>query len=179
MNKRVFIISLLGIVLLSIGGYVTYQFFTPASQPQASIESPYTVPPLVKPYSNNVYRFSLKMPEDFVARQVPGLDGAEIILLEDATGQGVQITVTPFDEDLQVLTKEQIQEEIPDLQIVDPQSVEIGTNHTGLAFKSDNEFFDGASREVWFVFKGNLYQISTFMRLDDLLRQLFATWQFF
>jgi hypothetical protein len=58
------------------------------------------------------------------------------------------------------------------------QLVEVGPNYVGLAFKSDNQAFDGASREVWFVFRGNLYQISTYAWLDPLLQAIFKTWQF-
>lgn len=180
MNKLIFIVSVLGFVFLGVGGFIAYQFLISMPQSQINnIESPYIVPPLVEPYSNSEYRFSLKMPEDFTVRQVADLDGAEIILLEDANGQGIQILITPFEGDLQVLTPERIQEEIPDMQIIDSEPVEIGANHLGLAFKSDNEFFGGASREVWFVFRGALYQVSTYERLDDLLKQIFSTWQFF
>lgn len=37
----------------------------------------------------------------------------------------------------------------------------------------------GASHEVWFVFRENLYQISTCARLDNLLQEMFSTWSFF
>ncbi len=43
---------------------------------------------------------------------------------------------------------------------------------------SDNPAFAGASREVWFVFNTNLYQISTYTEFDELLKGLFGTWQF-
>jgi hypothetical protein len=76
------------------------------------------------------------------------------------------------------MTAERIRADIPDMVIVDTETVEIGTDRMGLAFKSDNEAFDSASREVWFVFGGYLYQISTYERLDPVLKELFATWQF-
>jgi hypothetical protein len=120
------------------------------------------------------------MPGDFTAQELPADEnGAQTVALQNASGDGVQITITPFDEDLAVLSKERIAQDVPDLKISDEQSVEIGANHTGLAFKSDNAAFGGASREVWFVFRGNLYQISTYERLDPLLKAIFATWQFF
>ena len=65
------------------------------------------------------------------------------------------------------------------MKVIDDQILEIGNNYKGVAFRSDNAAFDGDSREVWFVFKGNLFQISTYARLDPLLKAMFATWKFF
>jgi hypothetical protein len=156
---------------------------------KVALTKPYSKPALTKPnskvaltksYSNDQYKFSLHMPDNFAAWQLPADDsGATTILLqnEDKT-DGVQIIVTPFSEDLHTLTADRIHQEIPDMKISEPQPVQIGDNYTGLAFKSDNEEFNGASREVWFVFRGNLYQISTYDRLDPLLKSIFGTWTF-
>jgi hypothetical protein len=116
------------------------------------------------------------------------------ILLQDQKGDGIQILVTPYD-DVKVFTADMIRTAIPDMQISDVQTLEIGdpstssgqVSYKGVAFKSDNEAFGGDSREVWFVYpecnRGvchpQLYQISTYARLDPLLKSLFATWEFF
>jgi hypothetical protein len=136
---------------------------------------------LTKPYSNDQYQFSLSMPDNFTARELVADDsGSKTILLESADhADGVQIIVSPFSEDLHALTADRIHQDVPDMKISEPQPVEIGANYTGLAFKSDNDAFGGASREVWLVFRGNLYQISTYDRLDPLLKKIFATWKFF
>ena len=49
----------------------------------------------------------------------------------------------------------------------------------GINFKSDNPTFDGDSREVWFVYKTNIYQISTYAHDDGLLQSELQTWTFF
>lgn len=136
---------------------------------------------LIKPYSNDQFHFSLSMPGNFSARQLETDEsGATTLLIESADrADGVQITVSPFDDDVHVLTAERIHQDVPDLAIADPQPIQIGDNDTGFAFKSNNEAFNGASREVWFVFRGNLYQISTYERLDPLLKKIFSTWKFF
>jgi hypothetical protein len=136
---------------------------------------------LTKPYSNDQYKFSLSMPSNFTARQLPADEsGAATILIESPDhADGVQISIIPFSKDLHALTADRIHQDIPDMKISEPQPVEIGTNYTGLAFKSDNGAFNGASSEVWFMFRGNLYQISTYDRLDPLLKKIFATWKFF
>ena len=152
----------------------------PASVALALPQVDYSTVAMTKSYSNDQYKFSLDMPDTFAARQLPADDsGATTILMESTDrADGVQVIVSPFSEDLHALTEARIHQDVPDMTISEPQPVEIGANYTGLAFKSDNDAFNGASREVWFVFRGNLYQISTYDRLDTLLKHIFATRKF-
>ncbi len=141
---------------------------------------PFVVPPLKNEYRNQQFGFSLSLPEGFRAGELPvDENGAHTILLQNPQGQGIQILITPYPDDIRVLTADMIRHDIPDMKISDVQPVEIGPDHRGVAFKSDNEAFGGDSREVWFIFRGNLYQISTYAHLDNLLQTLFGTWQFF
>ena len=139
----------------------------------------------IERYVNDVHRFSFEIPEGYSVREEE-----EMVLVESEGGDGIQVLITPIDEDIQILTKERIQTDISDMMITDVQTVEIGENRTGLAFKSNNEAFacspdeqcaegEGASREVWFVFGGMFYQISTYERLDPILKKIFASWEFF
>lgn len=154
-----------GVALVLIGGFFAYQTF---------FNQDYQVPDPGERYTNSTYRFAVTMPVGFSARE---LEGA--VVIENGAGDGIQVLITPLGEDIRVLTEGRIRADIPDLAISGAQSVEVGADHTGLAFRSDNEAFDGASREVWFVFGGDLYQISTYDRLDPLLRAMFSTWEFF
>src|SRR3989344_1245770 len=173
MNKGRIIIITIGAIAIIGGGYYLYSlFFIPSSQDSA--EQEFVLSPMREEYRNEQYGFSLTMPEGFTAREVE-----DSIVLEDSSANGIQIMITPIDEDIPALTVERIKADIPDMQISDEQVVEVGSSRTGLAFRSDNEAFGGASREVWFVFRGNLYQISTYDRLDPLLQAIFQTWQFF
>lgn len=152
--------------------------------------APYIVPPLTKKYENATYGFSLSIPEDFSIREsgipdtnTPSTNESHTIVFENSkkagSNEGIQIVISPYDQKgVKKLTKEMIQSAIPDMNITDEQVLEIGNSYTGLAFKSDNDAFDGNSREVWFIYKDNLYQISTYSRLDDLLKGIFATWEF-
>lgn len=145
----------------------------------ASAAAPYVVPPIQNEYKNEALGFSLGLPDGFSAHEfVDEETHARTIVLQDSAGNGIQILATPFPEDLKVLDAARVQRDIPGMKITDVQPVEVGENHIGIAFKSNNEAFDGASREVWFVFRGNLYQISTYARLDSLLQSMFATWKF-
>ena len=173
-RKALAAVLIVGTVALA----VAYWGLRPTNVDDAPID--YTSVPLTKPYASDRFKFSLDMPENFFARELVADElGAATILIESSDrADGIQILVSPFDEDVRALTAERIQQDVSDLMITDSQTVEIGENYTGLAFKSDNEAFDGASREVWFVFRGNLYQISTYDRLDSLLKKIFSTWKF-
>ena len=139
-------------------------------------------------YSDETYRFSFKYPEGFTVTVVPlaGKEGGETILVESparpssAGGPdkkvGIQMLISPGSN--VDITETMIQSDIPNMKVSDSQTVEIGPNRRGLAFMSDNPAFGGASREVWFMFNGNLYQISTYAEFDELLKGLFGTWIF-
>ncbi len=169
-NKKV-IISLLAVVVVAVGGYYIY-----ARMHKGADEAPFKVPVLNQSYSNAKHHFSLTMPEGFTAREST-VDGKDTIVFENAKSEGIQIVISPYD-DIKVLTADMIESAIPDMKVEDAESVEIGNANKGLAFKSDNQAFDGKSREVWFVFNRELYQISTYERLDELLQKMFATWSF-
>lgn len=129
-------------------------------------------------YANSSYGFSFKHPQDFAVSELPA-EGGEVVLIQNtAKNIGVQILISPFDGGEIDITADFIKAEIPDLKISQPQEVLVSLGRKGLAFMSDNEAFGGASREVWFVFGGNLYQISTYAELDGFLQGLFGTWEF-
>lgn len=158
----------------------------PVPDTPASVLPPYEVGALTEDYHNDSFKFSLKTPGEFAIKESVQ-EGGVMVTIEDTAGNGIQILVSPFDEPLKVLTSERIRQDVPELTINDVQTLDIGEEYKGVAFRSDNPEFDGASREVWFLFpkciegvcENQLYQISTYERLDPLLKAIFATWDFF
>jgi hypothetical protein len=137
-------------------------------------------PQLGPTYTNKKYRFSVQMPADYRVQELPvDENGGQAITLQNTKGDGVQIYITPDKSGAKSLSGDDVRISIPDMRVVDDQVVEIGETGKGVAFMSDNDAYHGASREVWFYFDGNLYQISTYARLDNLLKSMFGTWQFF
>jgi len=130
-------------------------------------------------YSENVYGFSFLHPDGYSVKSTPNADGAgnTILIQNDTTKKGVQILVTPYDDADTTITAKKIAQDIPDMKVLNPQVVQVGAGK-GLAFISDNGAFDGNSREVWFVFRKNLYQISTYAAYDDFVGALLDTWKF-
>lgn len=129
-------------------------------------------------YIHPTNHFSFNYPKEFTVTSVPS-DSIEIILVQSTTTKvAVQITISPFQgEDIDI-TPDIIKTEIPDMKIDNAQDLLVGPSRKGLAFVSDNPAFGGKSREVWFVFKGKLYQISTYYEFDEFLKGVFATWKF-
>lgn len=177
------IISALVLVALSVGAWLLFQngfSFPGVVKPSAlSGSEAYEGAPLSADYRNEQFRFALDMPDGFTAGELPrDENGGTAIILQNEKGEGIQIYVTDADPALRMLSAEDIRAALPDMRIEASEVVQIGSDHQGVAFLSDNEAFGGASREVWFYFGGNLYQISTYERLDSLLKAMFATWQF-
>ena len=135
-------------------------------------------------YMNEKYGFSFMYPVEMTIKSYTELIGEgggarEVILLQRKDkSTGVQILITPFAKKELDITEGYIRSNIPDLEIEDPQVIQIGAKRSGLAFITVNKAFGGKSREVWFVYKGNFYQISTYTELDTLLREIFGSWKF-
>jgi hypothetical protein len=132
---------------------------------------------LTQTYTNETFGFSLQMPADFVASdagQVASTSGEAVVLQH---GQdAVQMVITPYGEDLHALTKDQIEQDEPYLSITDEQPIEIAPGYKGLSFRSDGAFGTSSSN-VWFVYHGNLYQLTTYAQLDGLLKSMVVTWR--
>ncbi len=128
-------------------------------------------------YTSKKYRFTFNYPKEFHVSEIPTGD-QDVILIQNPNKEvGAQILVSIAQEDVD-LTADVIRKDLPDIEIGSPQKVEVGENRKGLSFVSDNENFGGKSREVWFIYDGNLYQISTYYEFDDFLKGLFKSWKF-
>lgn len=187
MKKKTIVTTLILIIFLG----TTYLIFSNTNSKQQlqpdsnALSTDIQIPPeskklnsisLPKEYSNTTYKFSLKMPEEFTAREIKS-ENSNTVLLENKKGQGIQITISPFDN-TRVLTAEMIHADLPDFKIINSQTVKIEDGYEGISFQSDNPSFAGASSEIWFIFHSNLYQISTYSYFDDLLKNIFETWKF-
>ena len=142
-----------------------------------------------KIYSDNDYSFSFKYPQDFSVGAFSDVENTKTILVQNAEKTaGIQIYISSFGEDI-TLTPQRIKKDVPDIAMSDVQTVSIGQSSpersdlkagtprsdlvTAVSFKTGNAGAD-KSREVWFVYKSDLYQISapqlTSPDLGDLKR---------
>jgi len=182
--KKILAILIIG---LAIAG--TLYFAAGRSEKEAVTEStesgvtPETIAEIARyeyteEYADPAKRFSFNYPAQFNVSTTPSETGEAILVRNLDTNIGVQILITPFGEDTDI-TADMIREDVPNMQIENVQEVEIGSDRKGVAFLSDNPAFNGRSRDVWFVYKKELYQITTYAEYDQFLKGLFATWKFF
>jgi hypothetical protein len=187
MNRSLLVPALLAVVVAGVGAWWLAR--TPGSggeaggggdarsaaqaapAPQAAGGTTYTDPQL---------RFSFAVPPGYRAHAL-GADanGTESVIVESdaSSAGGLQISIAPFDEDLAVLTAARIMRDVPGIEIADATDVRIAPGITGLEFASDNPAYDGASEELWFVYRGALYQLSTYRSSAALLATIWSTWK--
>lgn len=132
--------------------------------------------------------FSFRYPAGFAVSALPPDDTGETVLVRateqtdlslyrtiDSAKLQFQIRISTFDEPGPI-TPERVLKDIPDTVITDPHTVQIG-GAPALAFLSENAGL-GATREVWFVHQGNLYQITAYAEMDEVLGGILKTWEF-
>lgn len=159
-NKKIVFVTLT--ILVLAGGVMFFRPNAPAA-------------PTTQTYADTDYSFSFSYPHEYQARSFSDLEDTKTILVENhQTKQGVQVFVSAFDEDI-TLTPERIKKEMPDLVVLEPKNLLVG-GVTGISFRSTNAL-STESRELWFVYAGNLYQISAPIANKDLFDAIITKWQ--
>ena len=195
---KITIIALAVLALILSAFYFIPRSTTPNETSSQGSQTSISAYQYTQEYSHPTYHFSFKYPDGFTVSTIPPVmsevepsaEGqGETVLVESADSKvGVQIVISPYGSDVDI-TAEMIARDIPEMKVSDAQELLVGEGRKGLAFMSDNPAFcaspepcaeegNGKAREVWFVFGGNLYQISTYAEQDEFLKGLFGTWQF-
>ena len=185
------ITAIISIIALAFVGYFIWRVasISPTAAPGVVVAAPETAIPdapaaisgyqYTETYAHPAGDFSFKYPSGFSAASMPAGDNGEAITVSDKDGKiGVQILVTPWSGQDIDITPDIVRSSVPGLRISDTRTVAVAGGHDGLAFLSDNPAFNGASSELWFVYKGNLYQLSAYQTSDAFLRGVFGTWKF-
>jgi len=141
-----------------------------------------------KRFTHPLYGFSVEYPEELDITTFEEDEHSETVVFRTPEDEsvsleekiGFQIFISPFEED-SILTYERIREDLPFATIEDPVEVVIGTK-TGqetqaLLFWSEDPTI-GRTRELWFVYNSNLYEVTTFAHLDNFLASILTTWNF-
>jgi hypothetical protein len=94
--------------------------------------------------------------------------------------QGLQVHITPFDEDVD-LTIKRIKKDIPSLSVLEAREIQMGGDENEVqmvVFESNNNLSTGKSYEGWFVYRRNLYQISGSIDSKELFDKITSSWKF-
>ncbi|KND48322.1 MAG: hypothetical protein AB198_01220 [Parcubacteria bacterium C7867-003] len=86
------------------------------------------VSPNIKQYKHSILGFSFEYGIDYNISSFGNYfdsTGESILLQKENGEQGLQIVITPFDEDI-VLTVKRIKADLPKLSVIDPKEVQMG-----------------------------------------------------
>lgn len=105
--------------------------------------------------------------------------GETILLQKDGGAQGLQVLVTPFDEDT-ALTIARVKKDLPSLNVTNAVEQNIGAENgtQAVVFSSTNNLSTGPSFEAWFIYKKQLYQVSSSQTSKELFDKVISTWKF-
>lgn len=141
------------------------------------VDNPFGTPTVfLGTFSHPEPPFNFRYPAEFDVDILPdGTDSKALLFQNRRTGEGFQIYLTPFEEQI-ILTPDRIRQDIPDIVLNHFQEIRISGVLT-LFFASQDETF-GNTYEVWFVHQGTLFQITAPADSVDLLKQILITFKF-
>lgn len=126
-------------------------------------------------YENTKYSFSFEKPSGYTVGVLRD-DVGETLLVQNAKiSSGFQVYITPLDGPV-VLTKEQIQKDLPGTAVNNAKTFKLDGKADGLMFESSGSA--GDSFEVWFIYKNFLYQVSSYKAYAPELQKIINTWRF-
>lgn len=126
-------------------------------------------------HENARYGFSLFYPEGMAVKEFDEGGGASTITFEDTkNGLGFQIFVVPYAEPQ--VSEKRFRKDNPSGVRENLENVVVD-GATGAAFVGKHPFL-GETREVWFIRKGYLYEVTTFKGLGDWFVPIMQTWRF-
>ena len=137
----------------------------------------HTASSVEKLYQTQRFHFSLLYPDSLQVQEQISPEGTLTVGFENKDARdprGFQVYVQPYD--LTEVTPARFQADEPSGVYKDPQSVTID-GASGEAFYSVDANL-GDTREVWFINKGLLYEVTTPKPLEAWFRDILGTWQF-
>lgn len=142
------------------------------------IEQNYEVPIMpagMREYQSAAYHFSLFYPKDIVVNERPEGGGAVTITFQNVEkAEGFQIFVVPYNESQ--VSEQRFKQDVPS-GVRESLTDIVVDGATGAAFYSTNIAL-GATREVWFIHGGFLYEVTTLKPLETWLNEIMRSWKF-
>ena len=169
------VVALLWMFIYSVAAPQSVATFT-ASSATATVASSFpTPPPNTKTYRSDAYHFSLYYPDALSVSEQPGAGGSMVLLFQDqANGQGFEIFIVPYTEPK--ITQARFLMDEPSGVMNDPLNILVD-GAAATEFLSTNPAM-AASREIWFLHGGFLYEVTAPQPLDSWLLQIMQTWVF-
>ena len=134
-----------------------------------------TAPAGFKEFSSQPFHFSLLFPQDLAVQVYQEQSGALTATFSDSTGEK-QFQIFAISYNQTQITPERFKLDEPSGVRKEPVDVVIGGVRATSFF--GNNAVMGDTREVWFINRGILYEVTTFKELDSWLAGIMQTWQF-
>jgi hypothetical protein len=126
-------------------------------------------------YRSDRYFFTIEYPNDLVVREIDEKGATTILFQKPGEAKGFQIFVVRYRND--IITEKQFKKDLGGALPKDPRNITLPENIRAVHFKSESSVL-GSTTEVWFIYKGYLYEITTYAELDSWLASILNTLHF-
>jgi len=130
-------------------------------------------------YLHSDESFTFKLPSDFTFSDLGIVDDekdiSQVLFSGSPKERNFQISISPI-EDSVVITIDQIKNDLPDMVIENPEEIAIA-GARGVAFETGEKGNPLRTREIWFTYGSNLYQISTVKEFDEEMAEILLSWK--
>jgi hypothetical protein len=181
MNRTILIA--VAVVIVALGGWLLWRGHeggggnaastTPAVTPVVITETP----GVEVQYLNTALKFSFGMPDGVYAQEFPGTSGIVVRLHQADSSTHLAVFVTPSKTDPAVFTADTVTADAPGTSVTDAAAASMPGGVTALEFTSSSTAWGGPSRELWFAYNGNRYQVSVPLVDAKLLDFVRDSWQ--
>lgn len=141
------------------------------------LATPAKPPPGYIKYENKKYGFSYYHSPQAVIKEYDEGGGAMTIVQENLQRvRGLQIFIVPYEE--KTISEERFKADVPSGVRKNVEKTFIGKRGVeAVTFNSYDQFL-GETREVWFIYNGYLYEVTTFRGVGDWFTPIMQTWRF-
>lgn len=128
-------------------------------------------------YENEQFEFTIEYPSEMeVAQFDEGLGATTVVFQQPFRSErGFQLFITPHEG--ATISPAEIRSILPSANLDTAVEVVIGSGIRALHFSSETAVL-GDTTEVWFIHRGNLYQVTARASFDAALAQIFSTISF-
>ncbi len=129
----------------------------PSSLPQKTFSQK---PGIEVQYLNTTFNFFFDMPDGFLSQEYQtDVPGAQAVLIYNQSGDGLEVLIIPSRES-GTLTLAEIASDDPTVKPSHVEAAILSSGVHGLVFDSATSVWDGPARELWFLYKGNRYELA-------------------
>jgi hypothetical protein len=189
MNREIILAIVLG--LIGGGVLVYFLFFAPAPRTtglsdddplfaegtvlperEGAVES---ISPTTARYRNDRYFFTLEYPNELALKEIDEDGATTIVFQKPGELKGFQIFIVRYRDD--AISDTRIRKDLQGAPMNNPKDIVLPGNIRAVHFESESPTL-GSSTEVWFIYKGYLYEVTTYAEWDTELAGILGTLRF-